>query len=1073
MDAMPLESFPSRFAARFTNLRTASVLTSSACGILAMCWIQQALAGFGTSLISQTAITVVGLLALGIGLATSKWLASTSPAKSPGRHVGLLIVLQTIIAATVLLPALFYNVGWATIDLVTGEALPVSPTGQIAALCGGLIASWFVPFVALVVFFIRPTSQNSSAHFSVTTNGRTTIAAAAAVIAMTALSGTFGLVGVALVALVIGFAGVAIEATIALRTIAPNSPVGKLQSPDSAADLSRTTQPADVVVAGASPAFKILPVAALAILCGVLFASLSRISSQLFFASSWQSVLQCSAVIVGAIYARRLVRKETISIAHVLLIAAAWSVAILAAWPAIVSLSLDINSGISTVAIAGTARAIIATLCVLPAGVAVGAAAAWHDHKHAETDQSEPGSHGSTLIVPAMLTAWLCCQWWLVGEFSVPAIIVTISAAFLVVAAARVFRTESLRSVRRPTFAACTVVVLAGPILAQRYDPTSSAKLLFDTAVFIAHQHEARSDILPHLDEGRCIATAEADCGTLTFWRYRGQQLQVRASGLPVSSVSCDTNICTQPSAESLQAILPMVMHEGPTRLLLLGVRSGGVLQTSIAFPLQSIICVEPDQKAIAAVSDNVFSQVTPNPLDDSRVTLQTAEPLLKLRTSPGQADIIIASADQQGVPNAASTITTEFLQTASGALSEGGLYCQPLDYADFGPDVLQVIIETWQSVFSEVAAIEIAPGKLLLVATNSPAGIIRPGIVDRLQRPNVRFALAQTGWDWSTPLRLSVYTDQGLTTAFGEPRGHVSNVSTNRLTCLLPWEVMRWGDKYTAVMEKLGPVAQTLQFTIGEDAYDPDVSNRLAELTEQQELIRDHPDEYWFYRRKVKDRLTKTPQSELVQVKGEEPLHELQENEKRRVDYFKTLGTAAKQKMPGPDDLLAIEEFATPHDPLISLFLHQEVAELATRNRAENFQIELQHRLHRIYFTASSDQAVRNVIASIEILCEYPEAISDDADRADQLDALLQALHDRWHNRGEKSPGSSKIVLNDIGQSVSAIDKAFAELAKLNNARGYSSDQWQARRLALEKSLLRPLQAYRTTLMPHHAKRR
>jgi hypothetical protein len=63
--------------------------------------------------------------------------------------------------------------------------------------------------------------------------------------------------------------------------------------------------------------------------------------------------------------------------------------------------------------------------------------------------------------------------------------------------------------------------------------------------------------------------------------------------------------------------------------------------------------------------------------------------------------------------------------------------------------------------------------------------------------------------------------------------------------------------------------------------------------------------------------------------------------------------------------------------------------------------------------------------------------------------------------------------VLNDIEQSVSAIDTAFGELEQLNDARGYSTEQWQARRLALEKSLLRPLQAYRTTLMPHHAKKR
>jgi hypothetical protein len=1068
MDAMPLESLPSRIAARFTNDRTAAVLTSSACGILAMCWILQATAGFGTSLTSQTALTLVGLLTLAVGIAASRRLRLSRIAKSPSHQACLVIALQTIIAAAVLLPSLFYKAGWTTIDLLSGQALPASTTGQIAVLFGGMMASWFVPFTALTILFTRSTTRTESPTLKIASNHKLTIAAISAAIAMSALSGTLGLGAVAFVALAIGLVASAIELTIATRTQAATTPADG----EAGADSETTTFVTEYSKQNEWSFSELVPFTILAILSGVLFASLSRISGQLFFGSAWQLVVQCTAMVVAAGFAQHLVKQAKTSIAHLLLIAAAWSIGLLAVWPMIVGLCLDVNSGISTVVLAGAARTIIATACVVPAGFVIGAAA-WRLSKTPQSEETNFRVKNPVMFVAPFLLGCLGCQWFLIGPVSIPTIIVAVSAILAIFGAASAVRVESRRAIVRPTFAVCSVIVLAGPLLAQRYDPTISAKLLFDTAVFVAHQHEARSDILPHLDEGRCIATAETDHGTMTFWRYRGQQLQVRASGLPVSSVSCDTNICTQPSAESLQAILPMVMHDGPTRLLLLGVRSGAVLQTSIAFPLESIVCVESDQRAIDAVSDHVFSRLAPNPLDDSRVTLQTAEPLLKLRTSPAEVDIIIASADQQGVPQAASMITTEFLRTASGALREGGLFCQPLDYADFGPDALQIIVETWQSVFSEVAAIEIAPGKLLFVATNSPAGIIRPGIVDRLQRPNVRFALAQTGWDWSTPLRLSVYTDQGLTTAFGEARGQVSSVSTNRLTCLLPWEVMRWGNKYTAIMEKLGPVAQTLQFTIGQDAYEPAVSNRLAELTEQKELIHDHPDEYWFYRRIVKERLKKTPQAELVQVKGEEPLHKLHENEKRRVDYFTTLGAAAKQKKPGPDALFAIEEFATPHDPLISLFLHQELAELATRNREENFEIELQHRLHRIYFTASNDQAVRNVIAAIEILCQHPESITNDADRADQLDALLQVLHDRWHNRGEMSPGSSKIVLNDIEQSVSAIDKAFGELEQLNDARGYSTEQWQARRLALEKSLLRPLQAYRTTLMPHHAKKR
>jgi hypothetical protein len=81
--------------------------------------------------------------------------------------------------------------------------------------------------------------------------------------------------------------------------------------------------------------------------------------------------------------------------------------------------------------------------------------------------------------------------------------------------------------------------------------------------------------------------------------------------------------------------------------------------------------------------------------------------------------------------------------------------------------------------------------------------------------------------------------------------------------------------------------------------------------------------------------------------------------------------------------------------------------------------------------------------------------------------------LHDRWHNRGDTPPDSSKIVLNDIEKSLAAIDEAFDALDALRSARGYSAEQWQSRQLALEKSLVRPLQAYRTTLMPHHARSR
>lgn len=1063
---MPLESFPSRLTARIGSARTASLLTSTSCGILIVCWLQQALAGFGTSLVGQTALSLVVLTATGIASSAASLFRRQRTWLSPSRQITLLVLLQTILVAALLLSPLFQRAGWFLVDSLLDETLP-STAGQLAILTTGLMTTWLLPITAASLMLMRLSPVCHVTAANDTLNQRLAIAAFAGTAAMIALSRQTGLNGIAWTGLGTGLLGTIIETMHLLRSRhADNAEATTVDSENPIA--SEASLPA----AGETSAGLATPVACvLAVASGILFSSLSRINGQLFFAASWHSVLLWSSVILVALYCQRAAARQAKWHVHALIIAAAWSVAIPAAWPVLVRLCLNINASISSVMISGTARAMITVACIAPVGIVLGAATAWRNRQQGDELPAMSGSIRPLILLTCFLTGWLTCRWWLTFLMP-PSLIVTVLAIIIVaISLTTSIRHASWRSAVRPMPACGVMAVLAGTLLSGQYNPTLSAKLLFDTAVFVAHQHESRTDTLPYLDEGRCIATAESNHGTLTFWRYRGHQIQTRESGIPHSSVSCDTNICTQPSAESLQAILPMVLHEGPARVLLLGMRSGAVLQTSIAFPLESIVCVDPDENVINAVAAQVLAHVTPNPLNDSRVTVEQAEPLLKLRSVPDQADVIIAANDQQGTPQAATMNTAEFLTTASSALREGGLYCQPLDHADFGPDAFQIIVATWQSVFSEVAAIEIAPGKLLLVGTNSPSGIIRPGIVERLKRPNVRFALAQTGWDWSTPLRLSVYNDQGLSTAFDNNEAAISDVASSRLTCLLPWEVMRWGDKYSDTMKKLAPVAQTLQFTIGEDACSPEVKNRLAELTEQQELIHEHPDEYWYYRRIVKERLTKTPQSELVQVKGEEPLHELQEDEKRRVDYFKALGTAAKQKKPGTADLNAIADFAAPHDPLISLFLHQELAELATRDRESHTEIELRHRLHRIYFTASSDQAVRNVIASIEILCDHPETISDDARRADQLDSLLQVLHDRWHNRGDTPPGSSRIVLNDIEQSVAAIDRAFEELESLCAARGYSLEQWQSRRLALEKSLLRPLQAYRTTLMPHHAR--
>ena len=294
-----------------------------------------------------------------------------------------------------------------------------------------------------------------------------------------------------------------------------------------------------------------------------------------------------------------------------------------------------------------------------------------------------------------------------------------------------------------------------------------------------------------------------------------------------------------------------------------------------------------------------------------------------------------------------------------------------------------------------------------------------------------------------------------------------VSRVSNMTLTCWLPWEVTRWGNKYSKVREELSTRASTMQMLAPLDGQAPDVVDRLQELNEQRKLITDKPDQHWSYRGVAKRMLVDSPRAELVQVKGEEPDHRRHPEDKQRLQYFKVLAEAMKHAT--PQNLEVVSDLDSPYDPLVTFFMHQEIAELAARDRESLSDMELRHRLYRAHYTTPADHSVRNVVAAIELLCDHVSPETDPAWRGDHLDALLQTLQTRWANRGEIKPTTSRVVLVDIEKSIAAMERAFEVMPTLAQARGQSEDDWSARQMVLEKLLVRPLRTYRTRLLPHH----
>jgi hypothetical protein len=276
---------------------------------------------------------------------------------------------------------------------------------------------------------------------------------------------------------------------------------------------------------------------------------------------------------------------------------------------------------------------------------------------------------------------------------------------------------------------------------------------------------------------------------------------------------------------------------------------------------------------------------------------------------------------------------------------------------------------------------------------------------------------------------------------------------------------MMRWAPKLEEVSTALRPLSGRLSSWIGDDATSPVLVRRLAEVQGQQKLMTTYSDQYWAYRASLRNQVKEKPRSQIQLASAVDDQKEMHPEDRRRIQYFATLGRAIKSHRAA--DIERLARFAAPYDPLITFFVHQEAAELYSKSNERDFAQELRHRLHATYFASPRDAALRNVVAALELLREHPEAEADQVARWDDLNALLQALKMRWEVRIGSRPANIREAVDDIDTTVMAVEQTFLVLDKLTGDAGLPQELWAARRSVLEKTLIRPVRSYQHELLP------
>lgn len=633
-------------------------------------------------------------------------------------------------------------------------------------------------------------------------------------------------------------------------------------------------------------------------------------------------------------------------------------------------------------------------------------------------------------------------------------------------------------------------IALTLPVWRTCVDPSRTAKLLYSTPTFMAYRSGWETECLPALDDIRMIEQREGRTGPLTLWRGRVAELYVREAGVPRAIVTKHAEIVPQFAPEVLQAVYALTICDRPSRVLIMGLSAGVPLSTCLSFPVRELVCLEGDANLIQFVRGPLARETGFDPLSDDRVTVRQVSPELALMARrEDYFDVVLSCPAASSLVDGAAEYTQEFYQRAARQLAKRGLFCQRFECVDYGPEPLQLVVKAMQSAFRKVIAIETASGELLLLAAHSDDLFVPNDFANRLEMSHVRAILAHSGLDWSVLLNQASFDHNAL-----QEVCELSNLAANStmnglLAARSPMELMRWGNKLQEVQNLLqGKRTSPAPFAIevarqraaipgqemplsrrsrlvewlDESYVTRELLRRLEEVATQQKIVRENPDEHWWkYRKELRKQLQERPRSAVQQVKAIDERRKPHPEDVFRREYFLALGEAATRSQPTREQIAKVEKFLEPYDPLLSYFARQETAEMLGRTDADPVH-ELMYRLYVIYFAPAVDGSVRNVAKAIVATVKHPEAIPDDAQRFDTLNGLIQTLRVRWEIRQTMVESSSNKLLEDVDQSLLAVEKGIVALDKTWQSAGVSDEEWKTRRQMIERLLLRPLRTYR-----------
>jgi spermidine synthase len=236
------------------------------------------------------------------------------------------------------------------------------------------------------------------------------------------------------------------------------------------------------------------------------------------------------------------------------------------------------------------------------------------------------------------------------------------------------------------------------------------------------------------------------DAGDLTYYREGAAGAVSVRELIGVRSLAIDGKVDASNGSDMLTqkllAHLPLLLHDNPRSVYIIGLGSGVTLGAALTHPIDRAVVSEISPEVVAA--SNAFAAENHGALRDHRTHLVVGDGRSHLLLSDEQYDVIISEPSNPWMAGVSTLFTHEFFAAARRRLRPGGILCQWAHTYNISDADLRSIVATFLSEFPDGSAWLVGESDLLLIGSLSQVRALEDGVAQAWARPGVATDLAE-----------------------------------------------------------------------------------------------------------------------------------------------------------------------------------------------------------------------------------------------------------------------------------------------------------------------------------------